>query len=123
LPLHEVELGAGSKPNRRAEPRGHRDQSIINSTRKLRRTRNSQALAALGAAAPEDVTTILRMHSDEKAVGLSTPPTIRLKRALHGAPSRVSATRRNLNRSEPGKRVSTYGPKRAFSVVCSDDVW
>ena len=46
-----------------------------------------EALAALGAAALQDVTAVLRGHAHQEAVGAATAPAIRLKRAfaLHDA--------------------------------------
>jgi hypothetical protein len=90
LSLDEIELCPDAKPKGRPEPRGHRQDPIIDV--RLRRTRNRKALATLGATALQDLLAILRSHLHEKAVGPPATAAIGLKRALHGTPSRLPRT-------------------------------
>ncbi len=66
-----------------------------------------QTLAALGAAPPQDVPAVLRVHAHEKAVSAAAAPAIGLKGAFQGA-SRpgAAAPRRNPDPSERLKTVS-----------------
>lgn len=80
--------------------------------------RNGQALAPFGATTLEDVSSVLRGHSHQEAVGAPPAAAVRLKRAFTLHNSRTPARRKNagenLDSSEPSSRVSN---KRRVSAV------
>ena len=128
--LNRGELVSRSQTDAAAERQGHGDRSGVHcrhasgncvGQRPLRR--DGQPLPSLCASALQDDPAVLGVHPNEKAMGLRPMTAVGLERSLHWPPGRVMTPWRNLNRSEPWKRVSMFSAGRSSPLSGGGRLW